>query len=199
MRHEVDPALLDAVAAFKEEAGASWKVFVDRRSGGVALAEGQGLPWIPGRGNDLAPAGRPVTVPTRSRAREFWALRQNVRRAVGAARADERARSTSASRNILEPVFQPVGRSGAGRPRRARLFTATGASAPTTGSSSSMPRERRRATKAEAKGRLRRTSEPARKDCSGGESAGSCAGRETRSVIPAISARGGGRAAYRYS
>lgn len=56
VRAEVEPALLDAVAAFQDEAGPHWKFYVDRRSGGMALVEGQGLAWIPGAGNGLDPA-----------------------------------------------------------------------------------------------------------------------------------------------
>ncbi|HSG40088.1 MAG TPA: hypothetical protein VLE27_10660, partial [Thermoanaerobaculia bacterium] len=37
---------------FRRGAG-SWKAFVDRRSGKVEVAEGVGIPWIPGRGNGL--------------------------------------------------------------------------------------------------------------------------------------------------
>jgi len=51
--------------------GSQWDIGLDRRSGRPDLIQGQGIPWIPGRGNkltasDLAPfgytAGAPVTV-----------------------------------------------------------------------------------------------------------------------------------------
>ena len=50
---EVDAATLQDVANFKSAAGPNWSFYVDRRSGGMALVEGQGLPWIPGAGNGL--------------------------------------------------------------------------------------------------------------------------------------------------
>jgi hypothetical protein len=45
VRDEVSPQTLSAVAAFESEAGSGWRYFVDRRSGGMALVEGHGLPW----------------------------------------------------------------------------------------------------------------------------------------------------------
>ncbi|HEX2251780.1 MAG TPA: Ig-like domain-containing protein [Thermoanaerobaculia bacterium] len=50
---EVDPALLADVDAFRAAHGPAWSFFVDRRSGGMALVEGQGIPWVPGAGNAL--------------------------------------------------------------------------------------------------------------------------------------------------
>ncbi|HEX9944509.1 MAG TPA: fibronectin type III domain-containing protein, partial [Thermoanaerobaculia bacterium] len=38
---------------FKRNARGEWKAFVDRRSGKVEVAEGAGIPWVPGRGNGL--------------------------------------------------------------------------------------------------------------------------------------------------
>ncbi|HEV3457908.1 MAG TPA: hypothetical protein VHG32_15195, partial [Thermoanaerobaculia bacterium] len=43
---EVTSATHDAVASFQAEAGPAWRFYIDRRSGGMALVEGQGLPWI---------------------------------------------------------------------------------------------------------------------------------------------------------
>jgi hypothetical protein len=40
-------------ASFSNSNG-QWKAMVDARSGRVAIAEGEGIPWIPGRGNKLA-------------------------------------------------------------------------------------------------------------------------------------------------
>ncbi len=55
VQSEVSPATLADVNAFSAAAGPGWRFFVDRRSGGMALVEGPGLPWIPGRGNGLDP------------------------------------------------------------------------------------------------------------------------------------------------
>lgn len=43
---ELETAALDAVASFQTEAGPEWRFHVDRRSGGMALVEGQGIQWI---------------------------------------------------------------------------------------------------------------------------------------------------------
>jgi hypothetical protein len=43
---ELGAAATDAVAAFQAEAGPAWRFYVDRRSGGMALVEGQGLRWF---------------------------------------------------------------------------------------------------------------------------------------------------------
>src|SRR5437867_1714983 len=56
VRAELDPSVLTAISSFKNEAGQDWRFYVDRRSGGMALAEGRGMPWIPGAGNSLDPA-----------------------------------------------------------------------------------------------------------------------------------------------
>lgn len=48
-----EETLVDA-AHLRAAAGDEWSFYVDRRSGGMALAEGRGIPWIPGRGNTLA-------------------------------------------------------------------------------------------------------------------------------------------------
>lgn len=55
VQSEMDPATLQQIANFKLEAGQNWSFYVDRRSGGMALVEGQGQPWIPGSGNSLDP------------------------------------------------------------------------------------------------------------------------------------------------
>jgi hypothetical protein len=46
-----------AWAAFERASGRSWTAFVDPGSGRLTYAEGAGLPWMPGRGNQLAGAG----------------------------------------------------------------------------------------------------------------------------------------------
>src|SRR5437867_1103772 len=52
---ELDAPTLADVAKFREEHGPDWRLYDDRRSGGMALVEGSGIPWIPGRGNRLDP------------------------------------------------------------------------------------------------------------------------------------------------
>jgi len=42
---ELAPSTLMDVARFRETAGSEWRVQVDRRSGGMALVEGPGIPW----------------------------------------------------------------------------------------------------------------------------------------------------------
>jgi hypothetical protein len=54
------PEVRDAWAAFRLVHEGEWRGFADRRTGRLAYAEGEGIPWIPGRGNrltlaDLAP------------------------------------------------------------------------------------------------------------------------------------------------
>src|SRR6185436_2853828 len=49
-------------ASFRQSAG-EWSALVDKRTGRVEIAEGNGLAWIPGRGNRLA-KGKPVDVAT---------------------------------------------------------------------------------------------------------------------------------------
>ncbi len=44
---QVPAETLSAVSAFEAEAGTSWRFYLDRRSGGMALAEGRGLAWAP--------------------------------------------------------------------------------------------------------------------------------------------------------
>ncbi|MES1244854.1 MAG: hypothetical protein ABUT39_24815 [Acidobacteriota bacterium] len=53
---ELGPAILGDVAAFRSAAGPDWTFWIDRRSGAVALVEGQGLPWIPASGVTTAAA-----------------------------------------------------------------------------------------------------------------------------------------------
>ena len=54
IKREVGEATLHDVDSLRASAGAEWTFYVDRRSGGMALAEGKGIPWIAGSGNDLA-------------------------------------------------------------------------------------------------------------------------------------------------
>jgi fibronectin type 3 domain-containing protein len=56
VRNELSAAVLADISAFQTEAGQGWRFYIDRRSGGAALVEGQGLPWLPGAGNSLDPA-----------------------------------------------------------------------------------------------------------------------------------------------
>ncbi len=56
IQSELSQATLADIAAFRSTAGPDWNVWIDRRSGAVALVEGQGLPWIPASGTAPASA-----------------------------------------------------------------------------------------------------------------------------------------------
>src|SRR6185369_8005363 len=45
--------------SFRLTAGGAWTALVDKRTGRVGIAEGAGIPWIPGTGNELARADFP--------------------------------------------------------------------------------------------------------------------------------------------
>lgn len=45
---ELSAATLTEVSAFRSAAGPDWSFWIDRRSGAVALVEGQGIPWASG-------------------------------------------------------------------------------------------------------------------------------------------------------
>ncbi len=47
------PEVADSWHGFRLDAGGQWKAYIDRRSGRLEIAEGSGLPWIPGSGNQL--------------------------------------------------------------------------------------------------------------------------------------------------
>ena len=53
----LSPAAHDSWHTFLDQQGprAQWTAAMDRRSGLIEIAEGSGVPWIPGRGNDLRP------------------------------------------------------------------------------------------------------------------------------------------------
>src|SRR5580765_142881 len=51
---QVPADTLSTVAAFQAAAGPDWRFFVDRRSGGMALVEGQGIDWAHGGRLSLA-------------------------------------------------------------------------------------------------------------------------------------------------
>ncbi|HEV2845954.1 MAG TPA: fibronectin type III domain-containing protein, partial [Thermoanaerobaculia bacterium] len=53
VQSSLEPEVRDGWAAFKLGASDKWKAHVDRRTGRVESAEGDGIPWIPGRGNGL--------------------------------------------------------------------------------------------------------------------------------------------------
>jgi trimeric autotransporter adhesin len=42
---ELPPATRTDLARFRATAGSGWEIYVDRRSGGMALVEGRGIPW----------------------------------------------------------------------------------------------------------------------------------------------------------
>jgi fibronectin type 3 domain-containing protein len=44
---QADPLTAADANAFRAASGGNWKFYVDRRSGGIALAEGHGVSWIP--------------------------------------------------------------------------------------------------------------------------------------------------------
>ncbi len=45
---ELPSATLADISSFRSDSGGEWKLWIDRRSGAVSLAEGAGLPWITG-------------------------------------------------------------------------------------------------------------------------------------------------------
>jgi hypothetical protein len=47
----------DGWSTFRQSAGGEWNALIDKRTGRVEIAEGAGIPWIPGRGNNLTPRG----------------------------------------------------------------------------------------------------------------------------------------------
>src|SRR5215203_6404945 len=49
----IDPEVANNWAAFRNENG-QWHALVDARNGRVTIAEGEGIPFVPGRGNKLA-------------------------------------------------------------------------------------------------------------------------------------------------
>jgi trimeric autotransporter adhesin len=50
----VAPGLLDVWGSFQREQSGGWQGYVDRRNGLLEIAEGSGIPWIPGPGNQLS-------------------------------------------------------------------------------------------------------------------------------------------------
>src|SRR5215218_1174159 len=48
VQSELSPATLAEISAFRSAAGSAWQFWIDRRSGAVALVEGQGIPWAAG-------------------------------------------------------------------------------------------------------------------------------------------------------
>ena len=53
----VPAELRDGWARFTAETGGSWQAYVDRRTGRLEVAEGSGIPWLPGDGNTLTEPG----------------------------------------------------------------------------------------------------------------------------------------------
>src|SRR5947199_6094529 len=39
--------------SFRQSANGEWNALVDKRTGHIDIAEGAGIPWVPGRGNNL--------------------------------------------------------------------------------------------------------------------------------------------------
>ncbi|MFN7942727.1 MAG: Ig-like domain-containing protein [Thermoanaerobaculia bacterium] len=52
-RATLSPDIETAWQGFALDAGGQWVAYVDRRSGYVEYTEGSGIPWVPGRGNQL--------------------------------------------------------------------------------------------------------------------------------------------------
>ncbi|MFP5284987.1 MAG: hypothetical protein ACLGI9_04550, partial [Thermoanaerobaculia bacterium] len=48
VQSELSAATLADISAFRSAAGSAWSFWIDRRSGAVALVEGQGIPWASG-------------------------------------------------------------------------------------------------------------------------------------------------------
>ncbi len=53
VQSSLEPEVRDGWAAFRLGASDRWKAHVDRRTGRIESAEGDGIPWVPGRGNGL--------------------------------------------------------------------------------------------------------------------------------------------------
>jgi len=63
---------------FRIANGGGWRVHIDSRSGAPLLVEGQGIPWIAGRGNSLKDAG-PVTLDSLERSlRSFLSSKRGL-------------------------------------------------------------------------------------------------------------------------
>jgi len=68
------PEVSNTWANFRISASGEWKALVDKRSGRLEIAEGSGIPWIPGPGNSLtaaAGAGKPDLATLETIARSF--------------------------------------------------------------------------------------------------------------------------------
>ncbi|HEX6898646.1 MAG TPA: fibronectin type III domain-containing protein [Thermoanaerobaculia bacterium] len=53
VQSSLEPEVRDGWAAFRLGASDKWKAHIDRRTGRIDSAEGDGIPWVPGRGNGL--------------------------------------------------------------------------------------------------------------------------------------------------
>jgi hypothetical protein len=49
----LEPEVRNGWASFRAAAGGEWRGHVDKRNGRLEIAEGAGIPWVPGRGNGL--------------------------------------------------------------------------------------------------------------------------------------------------
>jgi hypothetical protein len=49
----LEPTVREGWAKFRLDAPGEWKAHVDKRNGRIDFAEGAGIPWVPGRGNNL--------------------------------------------------------------------------------------------------------------------------------------------------
>lgn len=100
----VPPDVRAGWARFFDAHGSRWNVVLDARSGAPVLAEGQGIPWIPGSGNSLR-SSEPVTLDTLERSlRDFLALHASVL----AARDEELVLDRDASGRLTPDLWQVV-------------------------------------------------------------------------------------------
>jgi hypothetical protein len=60
----VSADLRDGWARFTAGTGGSWQAYVDRRTGRLEVAEGSGIPWIPGNGNTLTQSEIAASLPS---------------------------------------------------------------------------------------------------------------------------------------
>ncbi|MEW5806202.1 MAG: hypothetical protein AB1756_02460 [Acidobacteriota bacterium] len=90
--------------SFKAAHGPGWKIYLDSRSGAPLLVEGQGIPWIPGTGNNLTSPTVVTLDYLEKTLREFMA--KNV--AIVLADVSELVLNRDASLQLTPEVWQIV-------------------------------------------------------------------------------------------
>ncbi len=94
-------------AAFIDEQHGGWTVRLDTRSGLPALASGQGIPWIPGAGNDLE--GAAASLPQLEKlAREFLAARPELLGNWGSQLVLDREATVQRAEQVWQIAFRQV-------------------------------------------------------------------------------------------